>query len=53
MKKRMRLTASQFYMDLQHSQITSDILEALCCMIFATTKMLIEDLPSSPNQWEH
>ena len=45
MMKQMRQTASQFQNYLYHSKITLDILEALCCIIFTATAMLIEDSP--------
>ena len=41
----MRQTESQFQTAFLHSQISSDILEASCHIIFYITTMLIEDSP--------
>ena len=51
MRKQMGRKASHFHTVFKHSQRTSDIFEALCRKIFATTMVFIEDLPPTSHQW--
>ena len=51
MMNQMKQTVSQYQTDSSLSQSTSDILEALCCKIFAMTTMLTEKYLLHPCWW--